>query len=157
MGGLATGPPSPPLRLGTPRQSRGAPRLLQQVPGELLRVVAGRVVALVPVVFGVTLLVFLLNALALGDPARAAMGQRGDPEVLERIRREYALDRPLAAQYGAWMGKLARGALGHSYHQQRPGTELIAERAPATLRLAVVATLISVIAGVTMGALAARR
>ncbi len=127
------------------------------ISSELARVAGGRVVALVPVVFGVTLLVFLLNALALGDPARAAMGQRGDPEVLERIRRDYALDRPLAAQYGAWMGKLARGDLGHSYHQQRPVTEIIAERAPATLRLAVAATLISVIAGVAMGALAARR
>jgi len=124
---------------------------------ELLRVVAGRVAAVVPVVFGVTLLVFILNALALGDPARAAMGQRGDPEVLERIRRDYALDRPLPAQYGAWMGRLVRGDLGHSYHQQRAVTEIITERAPATLRLAAAATLISVVAGVAMGALAARR
>jgi ABC-type dipeptide/oligopeptide/nickel transport system permease component len=127
------------------------------ISGELARVVAGRVVALVPVVFGVTLLVFLLNAAALGDPARAAMGQRGDPEVLERIRRDYALDRPLVAQYGAWMAKLGRGDLGHSYHQQRPVAEVIAERAPATLRLALTATLISLIGGVAIGALAARK
>src|SRR5881396_760583 len=109
---------------------------------DLGRPVVGRLVALVPVLFGITLLVFLLNAVALGDPARAAMGQRGDPDALERIRREYALDRPLAVQYGAWMSRLARGDLGHSYHQQRPVTEIIAERAPATLRLAVAATLI---------------
>ena len=69
--------------------------------------------AVVPVVFGITLLVFVLNAVALGDPARAAMGQRGDPEALERIRRDYALDRPLAVQYGVWMTRLARGDLGH--------------------------------------------
>jgi peptide/nickel transport system permease protein len=123
---------------------------------DLLRVAGGRVVAVAPVVFGITLLVFLLNAVALGDPARAAMGQRGDPEALARIRRDYALDRPLAAQYGAWIGRLARGDLGHSYHQQRPVAEILAERAPATLRLALAATLIAVVAGVAMGALAAR-
>src|SRR5436309_7785902 len=100
----------------------------------LLRPIVSRVVALVPVVLGVTVLVFLLNAAALGDPARAAMGQRADPEVIERIRRDYALDRPLVAQYGAWMARLVRGDLGHSYHQQRPVTEIIVERAPATLR-----------------------
>jgi peptide/nickel transport system permease protein len=124
---------------------------------ELLRVAGGRLVAVVPVVFGVTLLVFLLNAVALGDPARAAMGQRGDPEALARIRRDYALDRPLPAQYTAWMARLLRGDLGHSYHQQRSVTEVIAERIPATLRLAVAATLLSLTAGVAMGALAARR
>jgi peptide/nickel transport system permease protein len=123
----------------------------------LLRVVGGRVAAVVPVAFGVTLLVFLLNAVALGDPARATMGQRGDPEVIERIRRDYALDRPLVAQYSTWIARLGRGDLGHSYHQQRPVTEIIVERAPATLRLALAATLISVLVGVVMGAVAARR
>src|SRR5262249_11384672 len=123
----------------------------------LLRVVGGRVAAVVPVAFGVTLLVFLLNAVALGDPARATMGQRGDPEVIERIRRDYALDRPLVAQYSAWMLRLTLGDLGHSYQQRRPAPEILVERAPATLRLALAATLISVLVGVVMGALAARR
>jgi ABC-type dipeptide/oligopeptide/nickel transport system permease component len=107
-------------------------------------------------VLGITLLVFLLNAVALGDPVRAAMGQRGDPEALERIRRDYALDRPLVARYATWMARLARGDLGHSYHQQRAVTEIIVERAPATLRLALAATLLSLVAGVALGALAAR-
>jgi len=135
---------------------RGEP-LKDRLVAELLRVAGGRVVALVPVVFGITLLVFLLNAVALGDPARAAMGQRGDPEALERIRRDYALDRPLAVQYATWIGRLVRGDLGHSYHQQRPVIEIITERAPATLRLALAATVISIVAGIAMGALAASR
>jgi peptide/nickel transport system permease protein len=122
----------------------------------VITVVARRMVAVIPIVFGITLLVFLLNAVALGDPARAAMGQRGDPEALARIRRDYALDRPLVAQYAAWMARLAHGDLGHSYHQQRAVTEIIGERAPATLRLALAATLLSVLAGVALGALAAR-
>ncbi|MEK7879868.1 MAG: ABC transporter permease, partial [candidate division NC10 bacterium] len=61
----------------------------------MLTIVYRRLLALVPVLFGVSLLVFSLTAVSLGDPARAAMGQRGDPEVVKQIRAEYALDRPL--------------------------------------------------------------
>ena len=124
---------------------------------DLGRPLLGRLIALVPVIFGITLLVFLLNAVALGDPARAAMGQRADPEALERLRREYALDRPLPVQYGLWIGRLARGDLGQSFREQRPVAEVIAERIPATLRLALAATVISIVAGMTIGALAAIR
>src|SRR2546428_154455 len=123
----------------------------------LLRPVASRLVALVPVVLGITVLVFALNAVGLGDPARAAMGQRADPETLERLRREYALDRPLPVQYAAWLGRLARGDLGESFREQRPVSEGIRERLPATARLALAATLISVVLGVGIGALAAIR
>src|SRR5262245_59063916 len=123
----------------------------------LLRSVAVRLVALLPVVLGITILVFALNAVALGDPARAAMGQRADPATLERLRRDYALDRPLPVQYAAWLGRLARGDLGESFREQRPVREVIIERMPATVRLALAATLISVVLGVVGGALAAIR
>ena len=125
--------------------------------GDLSRALGGRLLALVPVVVGITLLVFILNAVALGDPARAAMGQRADPEALARIRREYALDRPLAVQYAAWMGRLARADLGVSWREERPVTEVIAERLPATVRLALAATAVSIVLGLSSGALAALR
>jgi peptide/nickel transport system permease protein len=115
------------------------------------------VAALGPVVLGITLLVFLLNAAALGDPARAALGQRADAETLERLRRDYALDRPLPVQYVAWLGRLARGDLGESFREQRPVRDVLAERAPATARLALAATLIAVVLGIGVGALAALR
>jgi peptide/nickel transport system permease protein len=121
------------------------------------RPVAGRLAALVPVLFGITLLVFVLNAVALGDPARAAMGQRADPEALERLRREYALDRPLPVQYALWIGRLVRGDLGQSFREQRPVVEVLAERAPATIRLALAATVISIVLGMVIGGLAAVR
>src|SRR5262249_24543365 len=123
----------------------------------LVRSVAVRLLALLPVVLGITVLVFALNAVALGDPARAAMGQRADPETLERLRRDYVLDRPLPVQYAAWLGRLARGDLGDSFRGQRPGGDVIIERLPATVRLALAATLISVVLGVAIGALAAVR
>jgi ABC-type dipeptide/oligopeptide/nickel transport system permease component len=123
----------------------------------MLTIVCRRLFALVPVLFGVSLLVFLLTAVSLGDPARAAMGQRGDPEVIKQIRDEYALDRPLWVQYLTWMGRLLQGNLGRSYHQQRPVSEVVGERFPATLRLALAATLIAVLLGLGMGILAALR
>jgi peptide/nickel transport system permease protein len=124
---------------------------------DLSRPLGGRLLALVPVVLGITLLVFVLNAVALGDPARAAMGQRGDPEALARLRQEYALDRPLVVQYTTWMGRLARGDLGTSWREERPVVDVIAERLPATVRLALAATVISIVLGLTTGALAALR
>jgi len=101
--------------------------------------------------------VFALNAVALGDPARAALGQRADPEVVRQIRQQYGLDRPLVIRYVLWASRILRADLGHSYHQQRSVTDIIADRLPATARLALAATLISVVLGVTAGAAAALR
>jgi peptide/nickel transport system permease protein len=125
--------------------------------GGIAAPVGRRLLALVPVLFGISLLVFVLNAVALGDPARAMLGQRADPELVQKIREEYRLDRPLWVQYAAWMGRLLRGNLGHSYHQQRPVTEVIADRFPATVRLAVAATVVAVLLGLATGIAAALR
>ncbi|MBI4590424.1 MAG: ABC transporter permease [Candidatus Rokubacteria bacterium] len=124
---------------------------------ELSQPVGKRLLALIPVLFGISLLVFILNAVALGDPARAMLGQRGDPELIAQIREEYALDRPLWVQYWTWMARLLQGNLGRSYHQQRPVSQVVAERFPATFKLAIAATLIAVGAGLTMGIAAAIR
>ncbi|HEY7040053.1 MAG TPA: ABC transporter permease [Methylomirabilota bacterium] len=124
---------------------------------ELVEPAARRILALVPVLIGVSLLVFALTAVGLGDPARAMLGQRADPELVQQIRRDYALDRPVHVQYAAWMGRLVRGDLGTSYHQQRPVAEIIAERMPATAHLALAATLVAVVVGLAAGIAAALR
>ena len=125
--------------------------------GELARLVAGRLAALVPVVLGITLLVWALSALALGDPARASMGQRADPAAVERLRHELELDRPAAVRYVRWVGRLLRGDLGLSLRDRRPVTAVIGERLPATVRLAVAATVVSIVVGVPVGVVAAAR
>lgn len=125
--------------------------------GEVVRLVLGRLLALVPVLLGISVLVWGLSALALGDPARASMGQRADPATVERLRRELDLDRPAAVRYVRWVGRVVRGDLGLSLRDRRPVTAVIAERLPATVRLAVAATLISVGAGVPIGVVAAAR
>jgi peptide/nickel transport system permease protein len=125
--------------------------------GEVGRLVLGRLLALLPVLVGVSVLVWALSALALGDPARASMGQRADPAAVERLRRELELDRPAAVRYVRWVGRVVRGDLGLSLRDRRPVTAVIAERLPATVRLAVAATLVSVGAGVPIGVVAAAR
>ncbi len=123
----------------------------------MLAFVGRRLAALVPVLLGISLLVFALTAISLGDPVRAAMGQRGEAAVIAQIRQEYGLDQPIWGQYAMWMGRLLRGDLGRSYHQQRRVTEIVLERFPATLRLALAATAIAVVLGLTAGTLAAVR
>ena len=118
---------------------------------------ARRILALVPVLIGVSLLVFALTAVGLGDPARAMLGQRADPLLVQQIRRDYALDQPVHVRYATWMGRLIRGDLGTSYHQQRPVAEVIAERLPATAHLAVAATAVAVVVGLAAGIVAALR
>jgi len=124
---------------------------------DLLEPAAKRVLALLPVLLGVSLLVFALTAVGLGDPARAMLGQRADPELVQQIRRDYALDRPVHVRYASWMSRLVRGDLGTSYHQQRPVAEIIAERLPATARLALAATVVAVVVGLAAGVGAALR
>ena len=121
------------------------------------RYLLGRCGQAVPVLFGVTLITFLLTHLALGDPVRARMGQRADPETVARIRAEYGLDKPLWARYTLYMGKLLVGDLGFSYRQGRPVTRVLAERLPATVRLAVAAMVIAIILGIGAGTIAAVR
>jgi len=121
------------------------------------RYVLSRCGQAVPVLFGVTLITFLLTHVALGDPVRAMMGQRADPEVVARIRAEYGLDKPLWHRYALYMGKLLVGDLGYSYRQGRPVSETLAERLPATARLAVAAMVVALVLGMTAGIVAAVR
>ena len=117
----------------------------------------GRCRQAVPVLFGVTLITFLLTHVALGDPVRAMMGQRADPDIVARIRVEYGLDEPVWKRYVRYLGKLVVGDLGTSYRQGRPVSEVIAERLPATARLAVAAMGIALVLGVAAGVVAAMR
>jgi len=121
------------------------------------RYLAGRIGQAIPVLFGVTLITFLLTHVALGDPVRAMMGQRADPEVVARIRTEYGLDQPVWRRYTLYMSKVLAGDLGYSYRQRRPVAEVVAERLPATVRLAVAAMIVAIIFGITAGTIAAVR
>jgi ABC-type dipeptide/oligopeptide/nickel transport system permease component len=114
-----------------------------------------RLLLLVPILFGVATLTFVLMYVVPGDPVRALAGERYDEETLQRMRVELGLDRPLAVQYVDFLGRLARFDLGRSFVTRRPVAEAIRERFPRTLALALSAMAIAIAGGVLIGGLAA--
>lgn len=111
----------------------------------------------IPVLWGVVTAIFILMAVVPGDPARIMMGQRGDPETLERIRRDLGLDLPLTKQYTKFLGELVRGDLGMSYRNNERVTTAIAGRFSSTMRLAGWAMVLAVSVGLTAGVISAAK
>jgi peptide/nickel transport system permease protein len=116
-----------------------------------------RLALAVPTLLGVSLLVFFMLHSAGGDPAQLILGSRADPASLAALRQEMGLDRPLPAQYVAFLGGAIRGDFGRSYRSNTSVTAEIAARFPATIELAVSAMAIALIVGGVIGALAAVR
>ena len=116
-----------------------------------------RLLALIPVLWGIATIIFALMFLVPGDPARLLMGQHGDEATLRALHRELGLDQPVQVQYRRFLSRLVQGDLGRSYRQRRSVTAIIAERFPATLRLAAAALVLATILGVAAGLVAAFR
>ncbi|MBB4040281.1 peptide/nickel transport system permease protein [Microvirga flocculans] len=91
----------------------------------------------------------------VGDPVATMSRENASVEEKAELRRSLGLDQPLIVQYGRFLGRTLRGDLGISYRNQRPVTELIAERLPATLELVLVATILSLALGIPLGVLCA--
>jgi peptide/nickel transport system permease protein len=121
----------------------------------MVRYLLRRLLLTIPVLLGVATLVFSLIHLIPGDPAVAMLGDSADSEQVARLRRELGLDRPLVEQYFAYLTGVLRGDLGHSLRTAQSVTEVIAERAPATIELAVVAMLVAIIVAIPLGVVAA--
>ena len=121
--------------------------------GAFGRHVGHAVIQVVPVLFGISLLVFLIVHVIPGDPAVIAAGLESSPEVIERIRSELGLDLPLHQQFWRFLSHALQGDLGESIRTGRPVAQEIAERFPYTLRIAlggiVLATLLGLVVGVT--------
>src|SRR5690554_4436355 len=95
-----------------------------------------RLIAAIPVLLGLSVIVFLIMALIPGDPATAILGAYATPENVERINRDLGLDRSLPEQYFIWMGNLLQGDFGRSFILNRPVLDEILDRFGATLILA---------------------
>ena len=115
------------------------------------RFILSRLALLVPTLFGVLLVTFLLLYVAPGDPVQAMVGERADAETLARLRAELRLDDPLYLQFGHYVGGVLRGDLGTSYITRRPILRDLLERFPATLRLAGAAMLFAAVVGISVG------
>lgn len=121
----------------------------------MIRFAATRAATLLVTLLGVTLAVGLLVDLVPGDPTDAVVGQAASPEVRARVRADLGLDLPWWARWGRFVGRAARGDLGRSYVTGRPIAGEIASTLPRTARLAAVALLVSVAAGLGAGVVAA--
>lgn len=119
------------------------------------RYVVRRLLLMVPVLIGVSLLAFCLTNLVPGDPARAAAGRLATPEQLEAVRERLGLDRPLAVQYGLYMGRLVRGDLGTSLTSKQDVSRELRIFFPATLELLLATMVLAVGIGIPLGVRAA--
>jgi peptide/nickel transport system permease protein len=122
----------------------------------MARLIATRLLTLIPLMFLITSVVFFMVRFVPGDPARIMVGgQRISEENLENIRKAYRLDQPLVKQYQLWLGDLLDGNLGRSYRQRTEVSTLIVERLPLSAKLAGFAFLLSLLIAVPLGILAA--
>ncbi len=116
-----------------------------------------RLVAVVPVLFGLSIIVFLVMALIPGDTATAILGAYATPENVERINRDLGLDQPLVQQYLVWIGNVLQGDFGRSYALNRPVLDEVLERFGATLILAGVSLVLCTVIGLLAGVVSAVR
>lgn len=123
----------------------------------MLAYVAGRLLQAVPVVILTSVFVFVFIRLVPGDPAVTLAGQRATPEQVAALRHNFGLDQPMVVQYVTWIERLAAGDFGTSYVTNRPVSQLIIQRVPATAHLAVGALLVMLLFGVPLGIFSAVR
>ena len=121
------------------------------------RYLVRRLLLLVPVLMGVSVIVFLVLHLAPGDPAEIMLGSQATQADRMRLRADLGLDDPLYLQYGRWMGHVVQGDLGRSLWMRRPVLGEVLTRLKATLLLTATALVISSIGGVALGVLSATR
>lgn len=123
----------------------------------MLAFIMRRLLGLIPVLLGVSTVVFIVLQLTPGDPARLILGDFATREAVEALRIEMGLDQPVHVQYGRYLGDLVQGDLGRSITQRQPVLTLIGQRLGATMELAVLAIIVATIIGVSLGILAATR
>jgi ABC-type dipeptide/oligopeptide/nickel transport system permease component len=119
--------------------------------------IAKRLFHLGLIMFGVSVLVFLMLRMIPGDPARLLLGEFASPEELVRLRSQMGLDRSYPVQYGIYLKNILQGDLGNSLRNGAPVAAEIGARLPATLELAVAAMLIASVLGIAAGVVSAAR
>ena len=119
----------------------------------MIKYIIRRILISIPVLIGITLITFTAYNLAPGDPISAMI----DPtlplsgEMIERLKEEYGLNKPLPIRYLIWLREAAKGNLGFSFASQRPVSQVIAERVPATIQLTLASLLLALGLGIPLG------
>ena len=123
----------------------------------MLRFVVRRLLLLVPILLGVSLLVFVWIRALPGSPAQSLLGERATPQLIKQVNHQYGLDRPVYEQYWKYVDQTAHFRLGTSISSSRTVGFEIRNRFPATVELAIAAMLFAVALGIPLGFLAAKR
>jgi peptide/nickel transport system permease protein len=123
----------------------------------MLRFVVRRLLLLIPILIGLSLLVFFWIRALPGSPATALLGERATPAAIVAINKQYGLDKPIYEQYFAYVKQTAGGNFGTSQTSRRAVTTEFRERFPATIELALCAMFFSILLGIPLGFLAAKR
>jgi len=121
----------------------------------MLTILSRRLLQLIPTIFFVSVIIFLLQQLLPGDPATIMAGEEADPEVIAQLRRQYRLDQPLPLQYLHWIGGVLTGDLGESMRLKVTVADLVLAKFPVTLQLACMAIVIAALIGVGAGVVSA--
>ena len=116
-----------------------------------------RLLSAIPVLLGISVIVFIIMALIPGDPATAILGSFATPENVEKLNRDLGLDKPMIQRYFIWLGNMLQGDFGRSFSLNKDVLDEISERFGATLVLAGVSFVLCSILGVVAGALSASR
>src|SRR6266536_607930 len=123
----------------------------------MLRYVVRRLLLLIPILIGVSILIFFWIRALPGNPARALLGERSTPELVKEYKQRYGLDRPIPVQYWDYVKNTLKGDLGTSISSRRAVTYEIRQRFPATIELALAAMVFAVGVGIPLGFFAAKR
>ena len=123
----------------------------------MARFVVRRLLLLVPILLGLSILLFVWVRALPGSTAQALLGERATPAAVERFNHQYGLDRPITTQYWAYLKTTLHGDLGTSVASRRPVTTEIRERFPATIELAFAAMTFALVFGLPLGFFAAKR
>lgn len=123
----------------------------------MFKYILRRSILLIPILLGVSVIVFGIMYATPGDPAILMLGENAPEAELEALRESLGLNEPVYVQYGIWMGNVLRLDFGRSIRSGRPVTDEITARLPATVELAILATLLAVAIGVPLGIVSANR
>jgi peptide/nickel transport system permease protein len=123
----------------------------------MTRYIIKRFLTIIPVLFGISILVFAFIRLIPGDVATAMVGERATPERLAAVRAQLGLDKPLYEQYTIYMSKVLRGDLGRSVLRGNSVTQDLLRRFPATVELALAAMFVALVVGIPAGVISAIR
>ena len=116
-----------------------------------------RLISAIPVLFGISIIVFIIMAMIPGDPATAILGSYATPENVEKLNRDLGLDKPMVQRYFIWLGNMLQGDFGRSFSLNRAVLDEVLDRFGATLILAGTAFVLCSILGIAAGVVSAAR